>query len=152
MRRRTERLVLQPLCRPVSGCQSWPSRRVPASFFIIVSFLAALATALRCDLYVKRVSGVTPRNVGISTCGTGWLFNFSETFSFAMDSVKSVLTVLVVFNCSAQLSVRPHTWLIVFWMRWTAVVVCSSAHRNAKSSACRVFDTRLGTVVVMSFI
>ena len=31
-------------------------------------------------------------------------------------------------------------------------MVCSSAHHTAKSSACRVFDTCLGTVVVMSFI
>ena len=126
---------------------------VPASFFMMASFLMALAsTASRCGFHVKRVSRVTPRNVGVSTCGTGWLFNLSETFSFAVDSVKSVLTVLVVLSCSAQLSVQLHTSLMVFWMRWTAVVVCSSAHHTAKSSACRVFDTCLGTVVVMSFM
>ena len=66
---------------------------VPASIFIMASFLVALAsTASRCGFHVKRVSRVTLRNVGVSTCGTGWLFNFSETFSFAMDSVKSVPT------------------------------------------------------------
>ena len=69
-----------------------------------------------------------------------------------MDAVKSVLTVLVVLSCRAQLSVQLHTSLTVFWMQWTAVVVCSLAHHTAKSSACRVFDTCLGTVVVMSFM
>ena len=68
-----------------------------------------------------------------------------------MDSVKSVLTVLVVLSCSSQLSVHLHTSLIEFWTRWTALVVCSSAHHTAKSSACRVFDT-CGTVMVMSFM
>ena len=63
----------------------------------------------RCAFHVKRVSRVTPRNVGISTCETCWLFNFSKTFSFAVDSVKSVLAVLVVLSCSAQLSVQLHT-------------------------------------------
>ena len=58
--------------------------------------------------------------------------------------MKSVLTVMVVLSCSAQLSVQLHTSLIVFWVRWTAVVVCSSAHHTAKSSACMVFDTCLG--------
>ena len=121
---------------------------VPASFFIMVSFLVALAsTASRCGFHVNRVS-----RVGVSTCGTGCLFNVRETFSFAVDSVKSVLTVLVVLSCSAQFSVQLHTSLMVFWMRWTAVVVCSSVHHTAKSSACRVFDTCLGTVVVMSFM
>ena len=120
---------------------------------MMASFLVALAsTASRYGFHVKRVSRVTPRNVGVSTCGTGWLFNPSETFSFAVDSVKSVLTVLVVLSCSAQLLVQLHTSLKVFWIRWTAVVVCSSAHHTAKSSACRVFDTCLGTVVVMSFM
>ena len=52
------------------------------------------STASRCGFHVKRVSRVTPRNVGISTCGTGWLFSFSETFSCVGDSVNSVLTVL----------------------------------------------------------
>ena len=114
---------------------------VPASFYIMVSFLVALAsTASRCGFHFKRVSRVTTSNVGVSSCGTGWLFNFSETFSFAVDSVKSVLIVLVVVSYSVQLSVQLHTSLIVFWMRWTAVVVCSSAHHTVKSSACRVFD------------
>ena len=108
----------------------------------MASFLVALASnASRCGFHVKRVSRVTPRNVGVSTCGTGWLFHLSETFSFAVDSVKSVLTILVVLSCSAQLSVQLHTSLMVFWIRWTAVVVCSSVHLTAKSSACRVFDT-----------
>ena len=104
------------------------------------SLVVLASTALRCGFNVTNVSKVTPRNVGVSTCGTGWLFDFSETFSFAVNSVKSVLTVLVVLCCSAQLSVQLHTPLIVFWMRWTAVVVCSPAHHTAKSSACRVFD------------
>ena len=69
-----------------------------------------------------------------------------------MDSVKSVLTVLVVLSCSVQFLVQLHTSLIVFCMQWTAVVVCSSAHHTAKSSACRVFDTCRGTVVVIPFI
>ena len=126
---------------------------VPASFFMMTSFLVALAsTASRCGFHIKRVSRVTPKNVGVSTYGTGCLFNLSETFSFAVDSVKSVLTVLVVLSCSAQLLVQLHTLLMVSWIRWTAVVACSSAHHTAKSSACRVFDTCLGTVVVMSFM
>ena len=113
----TQRLVVQPLCRPVSGCLSCPlpppphppsppllhphtpPQVVTASFFIIASFLVAL-TGFNC-FHVKRVSRVTPRNVGVSTCGTGWLFNFSETFSFAEDNVKSVLPVSVVLSCSA---------------------------------------------------
>ena len=95
---------------------------------MMASFLVALASAAwSCGFHVKLVSRVTPRNVGVSICGTGWLFNLSETFSFAVDSVKSVLTVLVVLSCSAQLSVQLHTSLMVFWIRWTAVVVCSSA-------------------------
>ena len=106
---------------------------VPASFFIMVTFPVALASmASRCGFHVKCVSMVTPRNADVSTCGTGWLSNFSETFSFVVDSVKSVLAVLVVLSCSAQLSVQLHTSLIVFW-------ICSSAHHTAKSSACRVF-------------
>ena len=108
---------------------------VPASFFIMASFLVALvSTASRCGFHVKRASRVTPRNVGVSTCGTGWLFNFSESFSFAVDSVKSVLTVLVVLSCRAQLSAQLHTSLMVFWMRWTAVEVCSSAIQSHKMS------------------
>ena len=68
---------------------------VPASFFMMASFLVALAsTASRYGFHVKRISRVTLRNVGVSTCDTGWLFDFSETFSFAVDSVKSVLSWL----------------------------------------------------------
>ena len=120
---------------------------------MMASFLVALTSnASRCGFHVKRLSRTTPRNVGVSTCGAGWLFNFSETLSFVVDCEKGVLTVLVVLSCSAHLSVQLQTSLIVFWMKWTAVVVCFSAHHSAKSSACRVFDTCLGTVVVMSFM
>ena len=86
------------LTAPVQTCfrmSELAPQVVPASIFMMASFLVALAsTASRCGFHVKRVSRVTPKNVGVSTCGTGWLFNLSETFSFAVDSVKSVLTVL----------------------------------------------------------
>ena len=106
---------------PVQTCfrmSEFAPQVVSASFFTMASFLVPLAsTTLRCGFHVKRVSRVSPRNVGFSTCGTGWLFNCSETFSFAVDSVKCVLTVLVVLNYSAQLSVQLHISLIVFLMR-----------------------------------
>ena len=67
---------------------------VPASFFVMASFLVALAsTTSKYGFHVKRVSRVTPRNVGVSTCGTGWFFNFSETFSFAKRGSISGLSL-----------------------------------------------------------
>ena len=107
----------------------------------MTSFLTALtSTASRCDFHVKRASRVTPRNVGVLTRGTGWLFKFSETFSFAVDSAKSVLIVLVMLSCSAKFSVQLHTSLIV------------SGCGGAKSSSCKVFNKYLGIVVVVSNI
>ena len=43
-----------------------------------------------------------PRNLGFSTYGTGWSFNFSETVSFAVDSVKNVVRLgCVKLQCPA---------------------------------------------------
>ena len=69
---------------------------------------ALTTTASRCGFIGKRVSRITTRNVGVSTCATDWWFNCCETFSFAVDSVKSVLTVEVMLSCSAQLSPAAH--------------------------------------------
>ena len=98
--------------------------------------------------HVKRVSRNTTRNVGVSTCGTIWLPNFIYTLPLAMDSVKSVLIVLAVL--SSQSSCTPRQF--VFMMECAAVVVFLSVRHTTKSSACRLFDTCLGTVAVMSFM
>ena len=69
---------------------------VPASFFRRPSFLTDLAaTASRCVFHVRHVSSVTPRKVGLSTCGTGMSSSFSITFSFTVESERSVACVLL---------------------------------------------------------
>ena len=73
---------------------------VSASFFGKPSFLTDLAaTASRCVFHVRRVSSVTSRKVGLPTCGTGMSSSFSITFSFTVDSKKSVACVLLQLIC-----------------------------------------------------
>ena len=77
---------------------------VPASFFRRPNFIIDLAaTASRCVFNVRRMSRVTPRKVGLYTCGTGMFSSFSIIFSFTVESGKSVTCVLlqmISMHCS----------------------------------------------------
>ena len=73
---------------------------VPASFFIMASFLVALASAAsRCGFHVKHVLRVTPRNVGVSTFGTGWLLDFSDSCC-SIDLKMKSLSLLFILPCT----------------------------------------------------
>ena len=65
-------------------------------FFKRLSFLTDLvATASGCVFHVRRMSRVTPRKVGLFTCGNGLFSSFRITFSFTVESEKSVACVLL---------------------------------------------------------
>ena len=66
---------------------------VPASFFRRPRFLTDLAS--RCVFHVRCVSRMTPRKVGLSTCGSGMFSSLRITFSFTVESKKSVACVLL---------------------------------------------------------
>ena len=79
---------------------------LPASFFWRHSFLKDIAatgsflkdiaaTASRCVFYVRRVCTLAPRKVGLSACGTDMSSSFSITFTFTVESEKSVVCVLL---------------------------------------------------------
>ena len=125
---------------------------VPASFFLRPSFLTDLAaTASRCVFHVRHVSSVTPRKVGLSTCGNDMSSSFSITFSFTVESEKSVACVLLQLISMHHSSVQELTLLMVSCMTCVAVEMCSAEVHAAKSSACREFVTLDGRVLTMSF-
>ena len=109
---------------------------VPASFFRRPSFLADhAATVPRCVFRVRRVPRVTPRKVGVSTCGTGMSFSFRITFSFTVESEKSVACVLLQLISMHQSSAQELTLLMVSCMTCVAVEVCSAEVHAASSTA-----------------
>ena len=75
---------------------------------------------------MKRVSRVTPREVGSSTYGTGMSSSFGITFSFAVESEKSVVCVLL------QLISMHHS----FAQELTLLMVCLAEVQAIRSSAC----------------
>ena len=90
---------------------------VPASFFRRPIFLTDLAAAAsRCVFHMRRVSSVTPRKVGLSTCGTGMSSSFSITFSFTVESEKSVACVLLQLVSMHHSSAQELTLLMVSCM------------------------------------
>ena len=125
---------------------------VPASFFRRPSFLTDLtAPASRCVFHVRRVSSVTPRKVGLSTCGPGMSSSFSITFSFTVESEKSVACVLLQLISTHLSSAQELTLLMVSCMTCVAVEVRSAEVHATKLSACREFVTLGGRVLTMSF-
>ena len=129
-----------------------PPQVVPASFFRRPSFLTDLAaTASRCVFHVRHVSSMTPRKVGLFTCGTGMSSSFSITFSFTVESEKSVACVLLQLISMHHSSAQKFTLLMVSCMICVAVEMCSAEVHAAKSSACREFVTLGGRVLTMSF-
>ena len=125
---------------------------VPVSFFRSPSFLTDLAaTASRCDFHLRRMSSVTLRKVGLSTCGTGISSSFSITFSFTVENEKSVACVLLQLISMHHLSAQELTLLMVSCMICVAVEVCSAEVHSTKSSACREFVTVGGRVLTVSF-
>ena len=125
---------------------------VPSSFFRRPSFLTDLAaTASRCVFQVRHVSRVTPRKVGLSTCGTGMSSSFSISFSFTVESEKSVACVLLQLIAMHHSSAQELTLLMVSCMTCVAVEVCSAEVHEARSSPCREFVTLGGRVLTMSF-
>ena len=125
---------------------------VSASFFRRPSFPIDLAaTASRCVFHVRRVSRVSPRKVALSTCGTGMSSSFSITFSFTVESEKSVACVLLQLISMHHLSAQELTLLMVSCMTCVTVEVCPAEVHAAKSSACREFETLGGRVLTMSF-
>ena len=125
---------------------------VPASFFRRPSFLTDLATtASRCVFHVRHESRVTRRKVGLSACGTGMSSSFSITFSFAVESEKSVVCVLLQLISMHHSSAQELTLLMVSCMTCVAVEVCLAEVHAARSSACREFVTLGGRVLTMSF-
>ena len=98
---------------------------VPVSFFRRPSFLINLATiASGCVFHVRRVFRVTPRKVGLSTCGTGMSSSFSITFSFTVVIEKSVACVLLQLISRHHSCAQELTLLMVSWMACVAVEVC----------------------------
>ena len=97
---------------------------VPASFFRRPSFLTDFATvASRCVFHVRGVSRVTSRKFGLSTCGTGMFSSFSITFSFTVESEKSVACVLLQFISMHHSFAQELTLLMVSCMTCVAVEV-----------------------------
>ena len=109
---------------------------VPSSFFRRPSFLTDLAaTTSGCVFHLRRVSRVTPRKVGLS----GVSSSFSTTFSFTVESEKSVACVLLQLISMHHSSDQELILLMVSCMTCVAVAVCSAVVHEAKSSACREF-------------
>ena len=90
---------------------------MPTSFFRKPSFLTDLvAIASRCVFHVRCVSRVTPRKAGLSTCDTGKSFSLSITFSFTVESEKSVACVLLQLISTHHSSAQELTLLMVSCM------------------------------------
>ena len=77
--------------------------------------------------------------------------SFSITFSFTVESEKSVACVLLQLISMHHSSAQELTLLVVSCMTCVAVEVCSADVRAARSSACREFVTLVGRVLTMSF-
>ena len=130
------------------------SQVVPASFFRRSSFFTDFAaTASRCVFIclqmvfrVRRVSSVTPRKVGLSTCGTSMSSSFIITCSFTVKSEKRVACVLLQLISMHHSSTQELTLLIVSCMTCVAVEVCSAKVLAARSSSCMEFVTLGGRV------
>ena len=116
---------------------------VLVSFFRSLNFLIDLAaTASRCVFHVRRTSRVTPSKVGLSTCGTGMFSSFSITFSFTVESEKSVACVLLQLISMHHSFAQELTMLMVSYLTCVAVEMCLAEVNAAKLSACRKFVTR----------
>ena len=125
---------------------------VPTSFSRRPSVLTDLAAAAsRCVFHVRRASRVTPRKVGLSTCGTGMFSSFSMSFSFTVESEKSVACALLQLSSMHHSFDQQLTLLMVSCMTCVAVEVCSAEVHAARSSACEEFVTLGGRVLTMSF-
>ena len=118
---------------------------VRASFFVLFCFVCLFvfltdlaATASRCVFHVRRVSRVIARKVGLSTCGTGMLSSFSITFSFTVESEKSVACVLLQLISMHHSFAQEFTLSMASCMTSVAVEVYSAEVHSARSSACRV--------------
>ena len=109
------------------------------------------ATASRCVFHVRWVSSLTPRKVGFSTCGTGMFSSFSITFSFTVESEKSVAYVLLQLISLHHSFAQELTLLMVSCMTCAAVEVCSAEVHAARWIACREFVTLGGRVLTLSF-
>ena len=104
---------------------------MPASFFRGPSFLIDLAaTTSRCVSHMRHVSRVSPRKVALPACGTGMLSSISITFSFTVESEKSVACVLLQLISMHHSFAQELTLLMVFCMTCVMNLVLVLFHLN----------------------
>ena len=121
-------------------------RSVPVSFFWRPCFLTVLvATAFRGAFHVRHVFKVTPRKAGLSTCGRGTFSSFSVTFSFTIESAKSVACVLLQLISMHHASGQELTLLMASCITCVAVEVCSAEVQSVRPSTCTEFVTLGGS-------
>ena len=131
MWRHTQPRVSQHLCKlSLGSCICAPPSL--GKFLHKWEFFVVLAsTASRCGFQVSRGSSVAPRNIPVSTRGSGCSPRVNLTCSFEVDSENMIETVLVLLILNAHLFVQTSTLLIVSWIRLDAMEVQSDSFQTA---------------------